>query len=380
MLLVRRHRDELAADADAGEAIARAVHVGARPTLAASLGGAVAALSLLAIPLSASRSAAVGAALAALLAGPAALAVTSAVLTLWGPTAIDADRAEEPARGFVPRLTGWVGDRRLVAVAVAVLSVAVLLAAAAPAGDTETVALGPTALPADAAARRAEDRLALELGVKATSRATVAVPSAKRDEADQLRRRLNDVEGVATVAPPVRGNEFDAVAIGLDDRRGSLAARDAVRGIRAAAAPVGGRVAGYDAAALDADDLFDERLPIAAAIAAVALGLLIYAFSRRPFLALGLGVASLLPAAAAAGLLALTFGDGRLTGPFDYAPQGGPQLDAILAVLAAVASISAARSAAYPIVLRGRAHHRGATGRRGARRTNRCCRLPVPRP
>ena len=274
------------------------------------------------------------------------------MLTLWGASPVETD-AGEPTRGIVPRLTGWIGERRLVAVAVAVVSVAALLAAAAPLRDTETVALGPTALPGDASTRRAEDRLTAELGVKASSRATVAVPATRRDAADSLRKRLKDVEGVASVAQPVRGNEFDAVAIGLAARRGSLLARDAVRGIRAAAAPIGGRVAGYDAAALDADARFDERLPIAAAVAAIALALLIFAFVRRPLLALGLGVASLLPAAAAAGLLELTFGDGRLTGPLDYAPQGGPQLDAMLAVLAAVASISAARSAAYPIVLRG---------------------------
>jgi RND superfamily putative drug exporter len=377
LMLVRRHRDELAVQADRDDAVDRAVRVVARPALASSLGGAVAALSLLAIPLSASRSASVGAALAALLAGLASLVVTPAVLTLWGRPAIEGDSEgngeEAPARGVVPRLTGWIAERRLAALAVAAVSVAALLALAAPVGGTETVALGPTALPADAAARRAEDRLAVELGVKATSRATVAVPSARRDDEDALRKRLKDVDGVATVAPPERGNEFDALAVGLDDRRGSLPARDTVRGIRAAAEPAGGRVAGYDAAALDADDLFDERLPIAAAIAAIALAVLIYAFARRPFLALGLGIASLLPAAAAAGLVELTFGDGRLTGPLDYASQGGPELDAMLAMLAAVVSISAARSAAYPIVLRG---ERPVAVRRGA--PERAARLLLP--
>ena len=51
LLLVRRHRDELAGEAEPGEAIDRAVRMVARPALAASLAGALAALSLLVVPL-----------------------------------------------------------------------------------------------------------------------------------------------------------------------------------------------------------------------------------------------------------------------------------------------------------------------------------------
>ena len=94
LLLVRRHRDELAGEAEPDEAIARAVRMVARPALAASLAGALAALSLLAVQLPAARSAAVGAAVAALLAGLASLAVTPAVLTLWGAGPVEANGAE----------------------------------------------------------------------------------------------------------------------------------------------------------------------------------------------------------------------------------------------------------------------------------------------
>jgi putative drug exporter of the RND superfamily len=75
--------------------------------------------------------------------------------------------------------------------------------------------------------------------------------------------------------------------------------------------------------------------------------------ARRPFLALGLGAASVLPAAAALGILEFVFGDGRATTALDYAPQDALQLDAVLAGAAGVLAISAARSAAYPISLRG---------------------------
>jgi len=373
LLLARRHRDELESDSDSDAALRRAVRVIGRPVVAASLAGGVVPLALLAVPLSGARSAAIGAGIAALLAMVAALAVTPSLLAIAGSPAEEPEPEAERPRGIVPRVTGWIGERRLVALLAVVLSVAALLAAAWSALDTETVALGATALPADADARRAEDRLEAELGVEASARATVALPTDARSESDELRAKLKRTEGVASVSPLVRGNEIDELDVGLDARRGSLVARDAVRGVRTATAPLGGRVSGYDAAALDADDELTERLPIAAAIAAVVLALLIFALVRRPFLAAGLGIASLLPAAGALGLLSLVFGDGRFTAALDYAPQGAPQLDAVLAVLAGVAAVSAARSAAYPIVLRG---ERAVAVRRRA--TERVARLILP--
>jgi putative drug exporter of the RND superfamily len=111
-------------------------------------------------------------------------------------------------------------------------------------------------------------------------------------------------------------------------------------------------VSGYGAAALDADDEVADRLPFAGILAAAALAALIVGLTRRPFLALGIGAASVLPAAAALGILEFVFGDGRATTALDYAPQGALQLDAVLAGVAGVAAVSAARSAAYPISLR----------------------------
>src|SRR4029453_14800300 len=58
-----------------------------------------------------------------------------------------------------------------------------------------------------------------------------------------------------------------------------------------------------------------------------------------------LALASLLPAAAAVGLLVVTFQDARLTGPLDYAAQGGPALASTLAALAALAAVSGWRTA-----------------------------------
>ena len=366
LLIARSHRDELERESDESAAIERAVRVAGRPVLAASIAGTLIPLALLVVPVAAARSTAIGAASAALIAGMAALAVTPSLLVAAGPMVEEPDAETERPRGVVSRVTGFVGERRLVALLAVVATVVGLLAAAWPVVELETVALGAAGLPTDSDARRAEDQVAAELGVATSSRATTALPGADRTQVDQLRQELEGVEGVASAMRPEDSGDLAAVGVGLEAPRGSLLAREGIDAMRQTTAPVGAAVSGYDAAALDADEKLGERLPIGAAIAALLLAVVVFVLVRQPLLAIGLGIASLLPAAAAAGLLTLVFDAGGLTDLFDYAPQGGPHLDALLAVLAAAAAVSAARSVAYPIVLR--AEHAVAVRRRAAER------------
>jgi RND superfamily putative drug exporter len=352
LMLLQRHRDDLERGGNFDHAIEHAVLIGGRPLIAASVGGALAPLALLAIPVTAARSTAVASSIAALLAGASALLVTPSVLAVAGPRPKGEEGEDEKERGVAMRIVGWVGERRRLALPVALLSIAGLLIAAWPAVTTHTLPIGPTSLPTDANARRADDRIATELGVETSSRATVAAPAEGRVSKD-LVPELRDASGIASVAPPDPAGEDDAIGIGLDERIGSLAARDAVLTARETSAEAGGTVTGYDAAALDADDAFADRVGLAGAIAAAAIAIFTFALVRRPFLAIGLGAASLLPAAAALGILEYVFGDGRATTALDYAPQGGLQLDAVMALLAGTLAVSGARSVAYPVSLRG---------------------------
>jgi uncharacterized membrane protein YdfJ with MMPL/SSD domain len=339
LMLIARHR----AGASAGPAIGPAAG-----------SAALAALALLAIPIPAARSAAIGAALAAILAGAAALVVTSSVLALTPDEAESgAEGGEDRPRPGVPmRLPGWIGGRLLAAIVAALIVVAALAAAASPLREAKTIALGATGLPADSEARRADARVTEELGRPAATRLTAALGEDDREQPISLRRELEDTPDVGSVARPRNTSpDLSAIDMGLESRRASLDARAGVREVRSVTEPAGAEVTGLDAAALDADDRLFERLAIAAGIAALAVGVALFAFVRRPFLALGLGVAAVLPAAAAAGLVTLVFEDGRLTGPLDYGPQGAPHLDALIAIVAGVGAVSAGRNALYAVVL-----------------------------
>jgi hypothetical protein len=91
------------------------------------------------------------------------------------------------------------------------------------------------------------------------------------------------------------------------------------------------------------DAVFGD-LPLAAGVAAVALAVVLgVAFRSR--LALPVGIVSLLPAAAASGLCVLVLQEGRLASPIGLTAQGALESGAVAALLVALASVSAARSA-----------------------------------
>ena len=92
----------------------------------------------------------------------------------------------------------------------------------------------------------------------------------------------------------------------------------------------------------NADQSLFEKLPLAAAVSLGALALLFsVAFSVR---VIGVAVVALLPAAAACGLSVLVIQDGHLAGTIGLRQQGALETGAVASLLAAVASICAARA------------------------------------
>jgi RND superfamily putative drug exporter len=346
LLLMHRYGDEVRRVRLSDEALDRTVTDAGREVVWAALAGALVALTLVVVPVPQARSAAAGGALACLLAAAATLVVTPALLALAPPGGVEEPQAWRRASSLLaPRSSGpW-----FVSVGVALVALAGLLVVARPGLGSETLALGLASLPADSEARRAEARLGEGPSSTATRPAPVSIPAA---ELRALRGELRRQPRVAAVGAPQRASEeLGLLPVGLDDRPGSLPAREAVTGVREAGQPLGGVVVGPDAAALDADDALYDRVPLAAGIAALAVAALLFTLLRRTLLSAALGISVLLPAAAAAGALAFVFEDGLLTGPLDYVPQGAPHLDAVIAVLAGVAAVSAARSALFALTL-----------------------------
>lgn len=328
-LIAARHRHEASAAALSDrDAVHRAVEVSGRAVVIASLTAAAVASSLAVIPVLDARSAALGGAIAAILSGAVSLTAMPCLLVVAAErSARPAAPGESEGRGLWFRLESALTRRSVIASALVVLPAAGLVLVAAPGLRIDTVPLDAAGLPGDSEARRAEVRVTAELGSAVTAPVLVSREVAQPPDPTRLAWR------------------------GTGARPGSLGAREEVEAIRDRA-PGRTEVGGRDAAALDANTALLDHLPLAAGGAALILAVVLVAFvfrSPRSWpRALGsavvLAVASKLPAAAAVGLLVLTFQDGRLTGLLGYTPEGGPELVAVVAVVAAVATVSVARS------------------------------------
>ncbi|HSJ17416.1 MAG TPA: MMPL family transporter [Solirubrobacterales bacterium] len=347
LAIVTRYRREASALGGGEDALRSTMASTGRTVTFAALAAVAVSACAAFVPVLDARSVALGGVLAAPLTAAAALAATPSILVLAErarPTPIS-PAPPEARQGVSGRIELAVLRWRALVPVVVLAPVAALVALAAPGWDAETVPLNSAALPDDADARRAEARIVSALGSEVTAPAIVD----PGDEASGgVERRLASRAGVAGVGrSPLTGSAPRLVAA-TEARPGSLGARDAVGSLRDAGVEVGGR----DAEALDADRALWRWLPVAGAAGAIALGgVVLIAFggalsrTRRALCAALLSIASLLPAAAAGGLLVLVFGDGRLAGPLDYQPLGGPILGALVASLAIVGTVSALRTA-----------------------------------
>jgi uncharacterized membrane protein YdfJ with MMPL/SSD domain len=363
LVLNDRYRMEVAAFGAADDALRSTLDTAGRAVVCSTLGAAAVAASLAVIPVTDALSAALGGVLAALITGAVALVATPSLLALARPTVTGGEETAAAAggghseegreRGPTYRLESLLTQRRPAAALLAAVAATALLAIASPGLRAELLPIEATGLPDGAEAHRAEVRSTAELGADTTAPVLASAEPAGRAELKSFRFELSRVPGVSEArGPSSTDSGRELLRAGTEARPGSPGARDAVEGIRDVPAPVPVSIGGRDAEALDAARAFLGWLPVAAGVALLLLGVLLYVV-LRPALAsrlrtalpaVALAAASMLPAAAAAGVLVLVFQDGRLTDPLDYAPQGGPALSAAIATVGAIAAISAART------------------------------------
>jgi uncharacterized membrane protein YdfJ with MMPL/SSD domain len=357
MALAARYRDETATLGAGGDALRRTLDTTGRAVVIATLGAAAVSASLAVVPVLDARSVALGGALAALVTGAAALVAMPSLLVLSAP---DEPGERPPPFGpgregsfFWYRLESALTRWRGVAAVLVLVPIAALIAIASPGLRAETLPIAAASLPDDAEAHRAEVRSTAELGAETTAPVLVSAQSAGRAQLKSFRFELARLPGVAEArGPRDAGSARELLRAGTEARPGSLGARDAVEAIRDVPAPVTVSVGGRDAEVLDAHRALVDWLPVTAGVAVgllsvllfIVLGTVVPSRLRAAPSAVALAIVTLLPAAAAGGLLVIVFQDGHLTGPLDYAPLGAPTLGALVAAVGAIAAISAART------------------------------------
>jgi trehalose monomycolate/heme transporter len=327
LFLVTRYREELALQGNSAGAIATTMSHAGRAVLFSAVTVACALATLTVFPQGFLKSMGMAGAIVALVAALAALTITPALLGLWGAklarrgTGGEAG-AEHSTRWY--RFARWVMRRPG---PVAIVTAAVMVAAAIPAlGTVWTPADGSSVIPQGKSARTVADALTRDFAGAGRSPVTVAVtaPGTDRAAIDRYARRVGGLHGVTGVTPPrFLGRatwQLDAAVTG--DPSGAEAQR-VVTQVRALAPAFPTRVTGDAATFVDQQAAISSHLPLAIGLLAVLTYLVLWLMTDSVVLPLKAIVMNALTVGASLAPLIVIYQHGRLTGLLGYTPNGG---------------------------------------------------------
>ena len=332
LLVINRYREELTRGDAPAQAIAATMQTAGRTVLLSALTIVAAFASMLVFPDRALKSMGIAGAAVTVAACVLALAVLPAALVLLGHRVYGlaprrlrraAERESRPLdEGLWYRLTHAV-IRRPVLFAGAASAVLIFLAL--PALRLEITQGEATSVPKEQSAHRVADALREDFApTYATSPIRVVLTGVDDRQAETYGGILDDLEGVAAVAPP---RPLDAQTISIDVIAAaqplSQEAQDVVERIRGQPAPGDVAVGGDSAILKDGKASLAERAPSAFAIALGTTLLALFVLTGSVVLPLKAVLLNLLSIAATLGLMVLIFQDGRLEGLLGYESQGG---------------------------------------------------------
>ncbi|MDA0139370.1 MMPL family transporter [Solirubrobacter deserti] len=265
LFLLTRFREELSKGAEPREAVATTMRTAGRTVVfsAATVAAALGTLTL--FPLGFAESMGLAGASVAIVAGLASLAVSPALLALWGHKL--ARKESAAASGRWHRIAHGVMRRPGV---IAVATAAVMLVVALPALSVNWTPVGADAVPTGNSARTLSDASEAEFGGAATTPVTMAVtaPESAAGEVETYAARFD---------APARylGSNTWAVNVEAPGDAVGEQARALVDDIRTADAPFPVAVTGPAAEFVDQQATISGRLPLAlAALAALTFVLL----------------------------------------------------------------------------------------------------------
>ena len=343
LFMLYRYREQLAGGVSAEQAIGHTQRTAGHTVLFSCLTVAAALTSLLVFPIRFLYSMGIGGALVALCDGAIALIVLPAVLMVLGPR-INAlaptwlqRRAERSATAEAGRGGGWWRLAHGVVrrpVPVALISAAVLLAAAIPALRLQFTSPGANLLPTAAESRQVETAFAQDFPAN-VGEATEVVMTGSRPSARRLAASAAATAGpLASVAAPVylgRGTWLIALLPHGSPFSGTQQ-RLLVR-LRALAHPQGALVGGATAFFVDQKAAIAARIPLAVAILLVLTAGFLFVMTGSLFIPIKAIVMNVLSVSVAVGLQVLIFQDGHLSGLLGFTPIGGLEESSLVLML-----------------------------------------------
>ncbi|HET9103010.1 MAG TPA: MMPL family transporter [Solirubrobacteraceae bacterium] len=349
LFMLTRYREELSAGREPAEAARITVTHAGRTVLfsAATVAGAL--VTLVVFPAGFARSMGIAGATVAIVAALATVLVTPALLGLWGSRLARPD-GQDVRAGRWYRLASAVMRRPG---PVALLTAAVMAAAALPALGAHWTPVDRAVIPVGQSARTVADLVAADFpGAGRTPvTVTIAAPAAAGRAVQRYAARLSALPGVAVgAAGRDLGHDTWTVALTAQGDSAGPRAQRLVAAIRDGRAPFPVHVAGDAAAFLDQQGSIASHLPIAIALLAGLTCLVLWLMTDSVVLPVKALVMNALTVGASLAPLVLIYQAGRLTGLLGYTGNGGIEPSDFLVT----ATLVFALSTDYGVFLLGR--------------------------
>jgi len=342
LFVLYRYREELAGGADAHAAITRTLQTVGRTVLFSCLTVAAAMTSLLVFPLRFLYSMGIGGAIVTLCDGAVALLLLPALLLALGPR-IDAlspawlqRRASRTATAAGQDGVWWRLAHGVVRRPgrVALISAAVLVAAAIPALHVKFTSPGANLLPATAESRVVEAALAGNFPAN-EAEATEIVLQGTHSAAQRLAGAAAATAGpLASVAAPAElGLRMWKIALMPHGSPFSETQQRLLARLRALARPYGALVGGATAFFVDQESAIASRIPLALLILLPLTAGFLFAMTGSLAIPIKALVMNGLSVGVGTGLLVLIFQDGHLSSLLGFLPIGGLEESSLVLML-----------------------------------------------
>ncbi len=330
LFMVSRFREELVTGSETSGALRTTMRTAGRTVLFSAFTVAAAMAAMLVFPLRFLYSMGVGGVLVALTAAAVSITLLPALLAVLGPrvnalspkrwrVAIERDAAHVQ-EGPWYRLSRAVMRRPA---PIAIATAALLLVLGIPFLRIEFTGVDASVLPKERSARMVDDTIRAEFPPGPTSPMTVVagVGERGRPAAEDYARRLQGLDGVASVTPPEQAGGYWLMEVTPEGAGLSDSAKDLLREIRGLDVPFPVQVGGQTAAFEDQQTALRRSLPIALAILASTTLVILFLMTGSVVLPVKALIMNLLTLSAAFGLLVLIFQDGRFESLLAYDSQ-----------------------------------------------------------
>jgi RND superfamily putative drug exporter len=341
LFLVTRFREELDTGAPQGDAIRTTMVTAGRTVVFSSATVAAALATLTVFPLGFARSMGIAGATVAVVAAGAALAISPALLAMWGRKLLPKhDRGAGAAQDRWHRLAHGVMRRPGV---IAAVTAALMLAVALPALGARWTPVDATVIPTDQSSRVVADAVQRDFGGAGQTPVTVAIHASASDAARVrvFAKQVAEVDHVRSVAAPAyRGQDTWQLEVSVPGDPADEAAQTVVSDIRALSPGVATAVAGPAAEFVDQQEAIASRLPLALVLLAALTFAVLWVMTGSIVLPIKAIAMNALTVGAALAPLLFIYQAGRFEDLLGYTSNGGIEPTDFLVTAALVFALS----------------------------------------